>query len=143
MIAGTGKILVGATGSSKKKNKVNIEQLRERDSKLVRGRFHWHEYPGGTFSFVYKKYKGEPVIQYDLKDGEVYEIPIGVARHLNNDVGWWEHSFLLDQDGKPSKLAKTRVRRVSFESLEFIDIEDMGSTRIVEVELEDLPPLSQ
>lgn len=140
MIQSAGRILVGA-GGSQKKAKVNIEQLKAKDSQKVKGRFHWHEMPGGTFSFVYRKYKGEPVVQYDLTDGEVYEIPLGVARHLNNDVGRWEHSYLLDNNGKPSKMAQTRVRRVSFESLEFVDIEDIGGSRIEEVKIEDLPPL--
>jgi len=140
MIQSAGTILVGS-GVKHKKTKANLEQLKAKDNQLVRGRFHWQEYPGGTFSFVYKKYKGDPVVRYDLKDGEVYELPLGVAKHLNNDVGRWEHSYLLDKDGKPSKMASTRVRRVQFESLEFMDIEEIGPSRIEEVKIEDLPPL--
>ncbi len=138
-----GTVVVGANKPTQKK-KVNIAQLRAKDAELVRGRFNYHEIPGATLSLVYKAYKGDPVMRYDLADGEIYTIPKGVARHLNNNVGRFEHQYLLDRNGKPSTMAKRRIRRCSFENLEFMDIEDikdMGPSLIEEATLNDLPSL--
>jgi len=140
-----GTVLIGGIKGKGKKKKVNIDQLKSRDSQLVKGRFNYTEMPGGTLSFVYKAYEGDPVIRYDLKDGEIYYLPISVARHLNNNVGYNESTYLLDKNGKPSTIATRKVRRCAFESLEFIDIEDMGRTHIEEVTaktVDDLPELS-
>jgi hypothetical protein len=135
-----GTVMIGAAKPTQKK-KQNIAQLAAKDKQLVRGRFNYHEVPGGVLSFVYRAYKGEPVIRYDLKDGEIYNLPLGVARHLNNDVGQIEHSYLLDKYGKPSTMAHRKVRRCSFENLEFVDIEDIGNTHIEEVTVSEIPPL--
>jgi len=135
-----GKVLVGANARSGKRKKANIEQLRKKDAQIVKGRFNNLEIPGGTLRFVYRKYEGDPVIKYELKDGEIYSIPVGVARHLNNDVGRYEHSDLLGADGKSSTTIRRRIRRCSFENLEFMDIEDIGATQIEEVTV--LPSLS-
>jgi len=145
-----GRVLVGGIKAKGKKKKINIDQLKAKDSQLVKGRFSYVEIPGGTLSFVYKAYEGDPVVRYDLKDGEIYKLPLGVARHLNNNVGRNESMFLLDMAGKPSTIACRRIRRCSFESLEFIDIEmnnsqDIGRTRIEEVTaktVDDLPELT-
>lgn len=137
-----GSVLVGSTTLKGKKVK-NLEQLQKRDEQLVKGRFNYHEVPGGTLSFVYKAYKGQPVTKYELTDGEIYRIPLGVAKHLNTNVGRIEHSYLLDQRGNPSTMAHHRVRRCSFENLEFMDIEEIGNTRIEEVTVSELPPLTK
>ena len=135
-----GKILVGV---QKKTNqgKVNVEQLRARDSKKVRGRFNYLEMPGGILNFCYRAYEGDPLMSYALKDGEIYELPIGVARHLNTNVGRYEHKYLLDANGNPSTSSKVRIRRCIFENLEFMDIEDIGATHIEEVAVESIPSL--
>lgn len=133
-------IMIAPSAKSKAK-KINIEQLKNQDAQKVRGVFHWLENPGGVFSFVFRQYKGEPVMRYSLKDGETYELPLGVVKHLNKNVGRFEHFSLLDKDGRPSQLAKRRIRRVSFESLDFMDYADMGPTHIEEVTIDKLPPI--
>ena len=143
-IQSAGRVLVGGIKNKAKKKKVNIDQLKAKDSQLVKGRFNQIESPGGVLSFVYKAYEGDPVVRYDLKDGEMYRIPLCVARHLNNDVGRNENIYLLDNSGKPSTIAARKIRRCSFEHLEFVDI-DVGRTHIEEVTvktIDDLPELS-
>ena len=135
-----GEILVGVQKKTNK-GKANVEQLRARDAKKVRGRFNYLEMPGGTLRFCYRAYKGDPLITYPLKDGEIYELPIGVARHLNTNVGRYEHKYLLDANGNPSAKTRVRIRRCIFENLEFMDIEDIGTTHIDEVTVESIPSL--
>jgi len=107
------------------KSKKNKEQLRARDSELVRGIFRYDEVPGGTLIFCYKKYKGDPVISYTLLDGEESEIPRGVAKHLVTTGSYAIHEYQTDTRGNPVVRIGRKKRRYSFESLGFFeDIED-------------------
>ncbi len=109
---------------------------RERDQKPVKGIFRFYEVEGGNLPFVYKKYKGEKITKYDLHDGEIYTIPLGVAKHLNTN-GWYPiHAHALDDNGKPSVKIGTKKRRFGFQSLEFVDDSEYTSAdkEIVTVE---------
>lgn len=130
------------TGRKGKKKKIDISAQKERDSRLVTGRFNYLESPGDTMRFPYRMYLGDPVVLYELKDQEICRIPLGVARHLNVNVGHMEHKLLMDANGK-YKDVLSRHKRCSFESLEFIDIEDIGTTRIEPVNTNILPPLTR
>lgn len=113
---------------------------RDRDREKVRGKFIFHEVPGGAMSFVYKKYKEDPIERFDMIDGETYTIPLGVAKHLNTN-GWYpEYSFMAGDKKTQNAFAPAfgqsaeqimrigkKIRRFSFQSLEFTDIEDLSS----------------
>lgn len=113
------------TTDKKKKNAKSLNYQREQDKQKVRGVFHFYEVPGGSMSFNYKKYKGEQVQRYDLEDGKVYSLPLGVARHLNKNGTYPVHEYLQDESGKVSKRIGQKVRRFGFQSLEFMDIDDL------------------
>ena len=114
--------------------KKSFELERQRDRKLVRGRFMFHEVPGGTMTFNFYKYKGDPIETYSLKDGEIYSIPLGVAKHLNNNCSYPVHEHALDENGKPSMIIGTKQKRCSFQSLDFMVEEDFSSSDLVTVE---------
>lgn len=106
--------------------KLDLESMRARDSQPVKGIFIFHELPGGNVSFPYRAYPGEDVQKYTLHDGEVYTIPLGVARHLNKN-GWYPvHAYAKDEAGNPTMKIGQKVRRFSFQSLEFVDLEDIS-----------------
>ena len=65
--------------------KHSLKYLRDKDREKVKGIFRYHEVPGGNFSFSYRAYKEDQVENFSLNDGEVYTIPLGVARHLNKN----------------------------------------------------------
>lgn len=120
-----------------KKKKPNFRYLRDKDRQMVRGKFIFHEVPGGTMSFNIKVYEGDQPEKYELVDGEIYSLPLGVAKHLNKNCWYPIHTHSLDEDGKQSQKIGQKVRRCSFQSLEFIDVEDLtpeGDTDIVTVE---------
>jgi hypothetical protein len=106
-----------ATPSSKIKK--NWEFERQRDRKMVRGKFQFHEIPGGEMTFNFYQYKGDPIEKYTLKDGEIYELPLGVAKHLNK-VGMPVHEHAQDENGRPLMKIGSFERRCSFQSLEFM-----------------------
>lgn len=119
------------------KPKVNFKYMRDKDREMVKGIFRFHEVPGGQMSFVFRAYKEDQVERFDLIDGQIYTIPLGVARHLNKNCWYPEHAYQLDETGKPIMKVGRKVRRCSFQSLEFVDVEDLtpvGQGDIVTVE---------
>lgn len=108
-----------------KKPSKSIKAQREKDQTKVRGIFRFYEVPGGKLSFSFKQYKEDGVKKYELIDNQTYELPLGVARHLNKN-GWYpEHHFMTDEQGIPKKTFKKKIHRFGFQSLEFIDEEDL------------------
>lgn len=84
------EIFIGAkavkrTAEEKRKAKELNEEKRKEDEKLVKGMFKNLEAPGGDLQFAYKAYEG-PVQIYHLYDGKTYELPFGVAKHINNQT---------------------------------------------------------
>lgn len=99
------------TDETKKKNEeLRIKQFKE-DSKLVKGIFKNLEVKGGDLEFAYRKYKEDPIRIYHFEDGKEYEIPMGVAKHINNSTKVPIHSDLLGPDGKRTlQVGKYRER---------------------------------
>lgn len=93
----------------------DLEQLpfelqKKKDQEPVVAIFRWHEQPGGSVKFPYRRYKDEKVIQYTLTDGqkthlangiEVKTLPYGLVRHINDDCAYPEHSHIMDMNGNP------------------------------------------
>jgi hypothetical protein len=121
-----------------KRPKIDLEKERKRMREKVQGIFHFHEVPGGGIEFNYKEFEGDPIEKFTMHDGYQYTVPYGVARHLNRN-GWYPQYGHVKVDGGPSILASPRgvdrmeqrivskVRRYSFSSLEFLDLEDVPS----------------
>lgn len=143
-----------ATQEEKDNVKKRMEYERAKDSEIVRGIFQFHECPGGHMAFWYKKYEKDEVTRYDLFDGKVHEIPLGVAKHLNKNCWYPSYSYVPSSSifgerdpvvqaagsfiGHEMKVTQKK-HRCSFRSLEFIDIDDIslggpGQTDIVSVE---------
>lgn len=105
-----------------------IRYQRDKDREMVKGIFKFYEVPGGTMSFSIKLYKEDQVESYELVDGEIYTLPLGVARHLNKN-GWYPvHAYRQTENGTPYAHIGKKVRRFGFQSLEFIDHEDLMQT---------------
>ncbi len=91
------------------KTPVNTESVYgmtpEKDHK-VKGQFVNVEYPGLSQKVSVKLYKGMPYFNEVLKDGETCIIPYSVARFINEDLGYDQHSYLKDERGEPLKTGK-------------------------------------
>ena len=103
----------------------NLRYLRDKDAQMVRGKFIFHEVPGGVMSFSFRKWKEDNVENYTLTDGEITTLPLGVAKHLNQNCKYPIHSYAKDESGAPSQKVNQWVRRCSFQSLEFVEDEDL------------------
>lgn len=135
------------TASERQKKKETLAKqynyLRDKSRQKVKGKFIYHEVPGGVMSFTFGPiYRGDEAERYDLLDGGIYELPLGVAKHLNNNVWYPEYGYIPGEanvSGYNSMMGTgmkitAKVRRCSFQSLEFLEIEDMPSGDIVSVE---------
>lgn len=110
----------------KEKKKLNLDYMRDKDRQPVKGMFKFHEVPGGQMDFSIKLHKGDQVETYHMKDGEILSIPLGVAKHLNKN-GWYpEYSYVKGENMQNTAQVTKKVRRFSFSSLEFMDIEDLN-----------------
>lgn len=122
-----------------------LKKLMEEECKLVEGKFKYYEVPGGSFNFCAGKYPGQPIFKAKFVDGQIYKVPLWVARHLNgidkvakaingkiNSCSYPTHGFKwdankvaptnqLDEQGIPVPIVGVakRTQRVGFESLEF------------------------
>ena len=98
------------------RTKVNINSIYgmtpETDYK-VRGQYVNVEYPGLPQKISVKLYNGMPYFNEVLKDGEETVIPLSVARFINEDLGYDQHSYLTDDKGNPLKTGK-KVPRGKF-----------------------------
>lgn len=109
--------------------KKNLRWSRDKDREIVKGMFKFYEVPGGVMSFVYRAYKEDKTERYNLSDGEIYSIPLGVARHLNKN-GWYPiHAYAMNDVGVATMKLGQKKRRFGFQSLEFVDIDDLSEDR--------------
>lgn len=119
--------------------KLNLQYERDKDREIVTGIAKNYECPGGLIEFVFKKYKQDQTEKYSLRDGEVCKIPLGVAKHMNKNCWYPIHAEAMDEHGRPSYKIGTKVRRYGFQSLEFLDDNDLdtygsNATSLVSVE---------
>lgn len=68
--------------------KEKLHQLMKEESRLVKGRFQCFETPGASVKITIQKYPtpkqgGIPHFEKTMTDGQMYEVPLYVARHLN------------------------------------------------------------
>lgn len=117
---------------SREELKKKIQRQREIDSQMVKGVFRFHEMPGGTLSFTYRAYKGDESNRYDLTDGQVYSLPLGVAKHLNKN-GWYpEYEYIKGErfiggygNEQVGMRVARKVHRYAFSGLDFVDTDEL------------------
>ena len=130
--------------TKKELTKPLLKKFMDEESQTVKGVFRNLETPGGSLRVQIKKYPDLPMYDKTLQDGETYEVPLYVARHLNGTdvtakhVGGKIHTCQFPvhgfkwQDGKPAESTldgggipvpviqpSKWTRRYAFESLEF------------------------
>lgn len=119
---------MSVTLNTDKKATPTMRMQRDKDREPVKGIFRFHEVPGGQMQFCYKYYKGDEVETFTLVDGEIYTLPLGVAKHLNKNCWYPLHHYAVDADGRSIAKIGQKVRRCSFQSLEFVDVDDLTPT---------------
>lgn len=117
----TGSMEISKPLNTRKITQDEMRKQREADHKVVKGVFRCYEPRGGSFTFSFKKYKGDKTLTYTLVDGETYDVPLMIAKHLNQNCWYPRHSHVMDASGNPTVSQGQKVKRCSFESLEFFN----------------------
>ncbi len=117
---------VTAPKAEDKKVSEQMKFKRDKDRVLVKGKFIFHEVPGGKLEFPFRGYEGDEITNYSFTDGEIIETPLGVAKHLNTNVCYPSYVYKDDSNGRPVTTINQYIRRCSFQSLEFLDIEGIA-----------------
>ena len=140
------------TSKEREEFRKKIEKMRERDSELVTGIFKNMENPGGSIEFNIKLYPGDDYVRYHLIDGERYQIPRGVAKHISKNCFVKEYKNMGMQNfngsrvqhathdgslgGTPTWQVESKRYRFSFQSLEYMDDgADFNQNDIAQVKL--------
>lgn len=108
----------------KKKASELIEKHRKEDNKLVKGVFKNLEAPNGDLTFAYRAYKGDPCRVYHFIDGQEYEIPIGVAKHINRQCKYGRKKYpnivTKDSGGNWIPIPDKPIERYQFVSNDYM-----------------------
>lgn len=104
--------------------KLRIE--RDKDREIVKGVFKYYEVPGGMVGFCFKKYKEDALEKYELHDGQIYELPLAVAKHINGNTWYPVHQYGRNEDGTTMQRVGQKIRRMGFQSLDFMDLEGVN-----------------
>jgi hypothetical protein len=110
---------------SKRSLSPDLQKVRDKHREEVRGIFNFHEVPGGSMDFVFKEFDGDEVKRYTMMDGQIYTVPLGVAKHLNKDCWYPIHQHAVDANGATLVNIGQKIRRCSFSPLDFIADEDL------------------
>jgi len=124
--------------NKEEKSSKNLRYQRDKDREKVKGIFKFYEVPGGALSFMFRKYKEDPVERFDFIDGQIYTIPLGVAKHLNKNGKYPVHAYKMEEDGKPTRTIGQMVSRFGFQSLEFTDLSDVGADEPIITEMVEM-----
>jgi len=97
-----------------------VYRMWKEESQMVKGVFRCLQPIGGNVKFAFRKYKWDETKWYTMFDGQEYEVPLAVARHLNKNCNYPVHSHILGADGNPTvDLAGKKMSRMNFESTTF------------------------
>lgn len=111
---------VPLTELKKEEAKTKLNKLYKEESKLVKGVFKNLEAPGGELEFPFRMFPQDPLRIYRFEDGKEYEVPLCVAKHLNNTCVEKRHAYLVDENGDKIVGYGKGKQRYQFLSTEFM-----------------------
>lgn len=116
----TGEKRKALSAEKKREAEERNKKLHQEESRLVKGVFKNLEAPGGRLEFAFKAFPQDPIRIYEFEDGQSYEVPLCVAKHINNTCNEKAHRWLTDSEGRKTiDVARSR-QRYQFLSTEFM-----------------------
>lgn len=108
------------SATKKKEASDLLASKHKEDSKLVKGTFKNLECPGGGLEFSFRMYPQDPLCLYKFEDGKAYEVPLVVAKHINQTCNERQHKYIIDVEGKKTVDVVKNRQRYQFLSNEFM-----------------------
>lgn len=105
------------TTEQKAKSAEKIKKLQKDGEKIVKGIFEFVDAQGGWLDFCYRFYPGEPIRTVKITHGEIIEIPIDLAKHLNNV---YKKVRLMRENADTGRDEITKISRTRFIPMDII-----------------------
>lgn len=70
--------------SERAKSKSMMEKLRKEGEKMIKGMFEFIDAGAGWLDFSYRFFPGESIKTVKITHGEICDVPMVLAKHLNN-----------------------------------------------------------
>lgn len=83
-------------------NKTKAEKLRKEESRIVKARYINHRGQNERLDKPYCRWAGDPIQQWHLIPGQVYDLPLGFINEVNGNPGLPKRSEILDDKGVPT-----------------------------------------
>ena len=106
------------TTEQKAKAAEKIKKMQKEGEKLVKGMFEFIDAQGGWLDFSYRFYPGEPIRTVKITHGEVVDIPLDLAKHLNNV---YKKVRIMKENADKGQDVVNRYSRTRFTPMDFID----------------------
>src|SRR5580693_10666881 len=106
-----------ASESERARSKALMEKMRKEGEKMVKGKFEFVDAQGGWIDFSYRFFPGEPIRSVKLIHGEICDLPMILAKHLNN-VFKKERKIPVNLDIGGCSIVKTS--RTKFTPMDFL-----------------------
>ena len=100
-----------ASEAERAKSKQMIDKLRKDGEKLTRGIFEFVDAQGGWLDFSYRFFPGDPIRTVHITHGEMIDIPIILAKHLNNV---YKKVRMMPENVDQGKGSVTKISRTRF-----------------------------
>lgn len=112
----TGKSRGAVSDQQRAEVQEKIKKMRKEGEKMVKGMFEFIDAQGGWFDFNYRFFPGDPIRTIKLVHGEICDMPMILAKHLNN---CYKKVRLppkeLDENGRPVQGGSvTKLSRLRF-----------------------------
>jgi hypothetical protein len=117
------KKFCAASESEKAKSKQMMEKMRKDGERLVKGMFEFTDAQGGWLDFSYRFFPGDPIRTVKIIHGEICDVPLILAKHLNNvykKVRKMPDN--LDQGG----ISVTKISRTRFTPMDMLTVEEFS-----------------
>lgn len=105
------------TAEAKAKSAEQIKKIQKVGEKLIKGIFEFTDAQGGWLDFSYRFYPGEPIRTVKITHGETIEIPMDLAKHLNNV---YKKVRMMRENADTGRDSVTKTSRTRFIPMEMV-----------------------
>ena len=119
------KTICTLTTEQKAKAAEKIKKLQKDGEKLIRGMFEFVDAQGGWLDFSYRFYPGEPVRTVKITHGEIVDVPMDLAKHLNNI---YKKIRVMRENTDQGRDVVTRTSRTRFTPMDLLN-EDLDRVK--------------
>ncbi|HEY5236102.1 MAG TPA: hypothetical protein VIJ14_07990 [Rhabdochlamydiaceae bacterium] len=105
------------TAEEKLKSAERIKKIQKEGEKMIKGIFEFVDAQGGWFDFSYRFYPGEPVRTVKITHGEIVDIPMDMAKHLNNV---YKKVRMIRENADTGRDVITKISRTRFIPMEMV-----------------------